>query len=89
MSPTKRRTGSTRQRSKGSLRPYLLRLPERLHAELRVYAATQRRSMNAIITEVLEGWWQAHPLSGQVASMAKPEKSSRARARLRQGGPGE
>jgi hypothetical protein len=39
----------------------MLRLPKELHTALRPLSIDRGASLNAIITEVLEAWWQKQP----------------------------
>ena len=63
----------TKRRVQGAQSALLLRLPKRMHHELKVFAATQRQSLNGLIVSVLEEWWDVHPVRGQIASMVHPE----------------
>ena len=39
----------------------MLRLPKSLHTALRHVSIDRGQSLNALITEVLEGWWSKQP----------------------------
>lgn len=61
----------TKRRTRGTQTSFLLRLPEQLHQELKVFATTQRQSLNGIAVGVLQEWWDRHPMRGQIASVAR------------------
>lgn len=54
----------------------MLRLPKELHTALRHLSIDRGVSLNAIITEVLEAWWEKQPERASYAS-GKRGKSKR------------
>lgn len=44
---------------------FVLRLPESLHYALRHVSIDRKTSLNALIVEVLEGWWAKQPERGR------------------------
>ena len=60
---------------------FLLRLPAKLHYELRVFASTQRLSMNALLLKLIDEWWRDHPMRGTIAPLTSPKQQKPGRAR--------
>lgn len=53
---------------KESEQKFVLRLPESLHYALRHVSIDRKTSLNALIVEVLEGWWAKQPERGRYAT---------------------
>ncbi len=47
---------------------FVLRLPESLHHALRHVSIDRKTSLNALIVDVLEGWWAKQPEVGKYPS---------------------
>lgn len=58
----------------GETQAITLRLPVELHRAMRHYTIEARKSMNELITEVLQDWWSSQP--GRVAyeRLAQPRR---------------
>ena len=63
-------------------KPYQLRMPEELHADLRHFSVDCGRSMNEIVVEVLEVWWKERNRKGVRAKTAVADSLRRLADRL-------
>jgi predicted HicB family RNase H-like nuclease len=53
---------------------FVLRLPESLHHALRHVSIDRKTSLNALIVEVLEGWWAKQPERSKYAQVKVPSR---------------
>lgn len=55
----------------------MLRLPKRLHSALRHVSIDRERSLNTLITDVLEDWWSKQPERAKYTPGAAPKRRGR------------
>jgi hypothetical protein len=49
------------KRDSGSRQPFVLKMPRRLHRELRLFVIGREESLNDLLVRVVEDWWRARP----------------------------
>ena len=65
------RTGPGRPRKLDGHQLFSLRLPQELHRELRLYAASQDKSLNDLLIQVLKEWWSGVPERRTIRNLTK------------------
>lgn len=58
----------------GEAKPFLLRLPEELHLELRHHALDEGRSLQDVLVEVIQEWWEKQRSRTTKRTAPRPKK---------------
>lgn len=65
------------RREKADLQAFVLRLDADLHSQLRMYAVAHKTSLNSLLADLVEKWWERNPERAEFARLALGARGKR------------